>query len=641
MEQVEAVNGTPAGAARSRPKRRRWLVGVALVLLVAAVTVYAARRHIGEAMGRELSSRLSAMGYHVDWDSAAWVPGPGVRLKNVALYRDAARTAPLFRASEVSVTKGTAGWRDWSVARTLTQGARLALGTGEDELVLDDADLDLLISRNGIVFTACQAESMGLRMRVRGSVPFPPQAEEGGRSEEAAAKEAPPGEALQKLDLGWVRTVKRWATVQAEGDPPVVELELTPIEKEGATHLGLLANLAGEKFNWMGRPWRSASVEVRMEMGGPPDLFIDRLVVRGAEGVADLKGRWDGKDSRLIVERLHSELDALALVRSLAPETRPSLEGLYSKGLWNLGGSGEFHFGGDSVRQSQWEGSVALAGELGYARDTTRLALGNPSGTLALRDGVISSNDLAATFCGGDLRFSSLAVALPVGAKPGSYRMKASLNQAGLDALVRSFRQGDRMPGALDFTWQGGGGFTLGEMSGSGTLSVREARFYSIPLLGPLHLVMDRLKPGFGRDVASKMTTQLSLKENVLSIRELSLDSSTTRVTAGGDLDLAQRTAQLQARANVRGLVGVATQALSQLLEFEGMGPLDDIQWRLKAVPKELSPAAAAKLIGDTGGAVLEVGTGVAKDAVKSVPKIIEKPLKLLPLKKRRDQDTR
>ena len=80
----------------SRPPARRrrglWILlgfGV-LALAVVVAGFFFARRQIGEFSARKLGERLLEDGVFISWKSADWVPGGGVQLRGLALYRDPA-----------------------------------------------------------------------------------------------------------------------------------------------------------------------------------------------------------------------------------------------------------------------------------------------------------------------------------------------------------------------------------------------------------------------------------------------------------------------------------------------------------------------------------------------------------------------
>jgi hypothetical protein len=174
--------------------------------------------------------------------------------------------------------------------------------------------------------------------------------------------------------------------------------------------------------------------------------------------------------------------------------------------------------------------------------------------------------------------------------------------------------------------WKVGGEFALCSIKGSGSLGIAGAEFFRIPLLGPLHLVFDRIAPGFGKDVASSLACDHSLSDGILTISNLYLDSKLTRIDASGTVNLETNRADLTAKARLLGLAGQATAILSSLLEVEGSGPVDDMQWGLKNMPDAGIITGAAKTLEKTGEKAIKA-TG------KTVKGLWGIPGKLLPKK--------
>ena len=253
----------------------------------------------------------------------------------------------------------------------------------------------------------------------------------------------------------------------------------------------------------------------------------------------------------------------------------------------------------------------------------------------------MSIDDFKAGLWGGHLTVPASTIQLGEGDAPTTFQTQATLSDASMQAISKDFGSGANQPGVVDVNWKGGGGFNLPSIAGAGSLSIKQAEFYRVPLLGPLHLVFDRITPGFGRDVASSLTARHSLGNGVLSIRNLNLDSKFTRVEANGDVNLERNHAHLTAQAKLQGIVGLATGLLSALLEVEGDGPINDVKWTLKN-PAGALVKGAGEVIGKTGGAVLngtetavKVGgsaaAGTVKEAGKAVKGILKLPGRLLP----------
>src|SRR4029078_8080030 len=84
----------PPRSRRPARRRRAWWILLGLVVLTLAVLVagfFFARRQIEEFFARKLGERLAEDGVFIGWKSADWVPGAGIRLHGLAVYRDAAK----------------------------------------------------------------------------------------------------------------------------------------------------------------------------------------------------------------------------------------------------------------------------------------------------------------------------------------------------------------------------------------------------------------------------------------------------------------------------------------------------------------------------------------------------------------------
>ena len=153
------------------PRRRRLRTllryGV-IALVVVAAGLFFARRQIGNLLARKLDERLSAAGIFVAWQSADWVPGPGIRLRGLALYRDAAKHERLALIGNVTAIKGDQAWNRWDTVMVNIADSHLTLGNGARETKLERMDVRLLIEPGKANLQQCQASLLGLRIEAKG-----------------------------------------------------------------------------------------------------------------------------------------------------------------------------------------------------------------------------------------------------------------------------------------------------------------------------------------------------------------------------------------------------------------------------------------------------------------------------------------
>ena len=613
---------------------RLCLVGLFLLLAV----VFLARRQIGDLLARHLDQRLMASGIYIKWGTAAWIPGPGIRLRDVEIFRDSAKTDRVFLLSNVAAIKAEVGLDRWDTFKVEARDADLVLDHGQNETKLTALQLDLVIQPGKANLERMQGTLLGWHVDARGdylntSAPKPVKAEEKVPKEKGV---------LGDLRLDWLAKVKDWATVEPGKDPPVLKLEFHSVPETGATTLAV--DLDGKSLHWRGQPWDSMGASIKGTFGGEPSpIAFERIEIGHGGQKARVKGDYDLTKHVIRVSEFESGVDILALARSFAREATAGLAPLTTAGEWRITGAG--HIPLDQPRATEWKGHIALTGDMTYAQGKTHVTLRQPGMAVEMSQAQVNLHDFKVGVWGGQLEAPATTIALSEGTAAPAFETRLKLANASLQDLSQSFGSGARQPGVVNVDWKGGGGFSLPAIAGSGSLSIQRAEFYRVPLFGPLHLVFDKLAPGFGRDVASSLTASHSLGRGILSIRNLELDSKYTRVQANGTVNLQSNYAHLTAKAKLQGIVGLATSILSALLEVEGEGPVSDVKWGLKNMPVGDLVQGATEVVGKTGEAVVggtetaikmttDAAAGTVKGAGKAVKGMLKLPGKLIPGRK-------
>jgi hypothetical protein len=607
------MNDEPHETPGKRPSRLRVLLRYGVIaLLLLIVVVFVARRQIGDLLARQLDQRLSAAGIYVAWESAIWVPGPGIRLHDLAVYRDVTKRERIAMFGNVTAIKGNRVWNRWDTVDVKVKDALFSLGSGANETTLRHVNLHLKILPGKADLLQCEAILEGLKIKASGNYVRP-----------AATKE-PSGKTeglFDDLDLGWLKQVKEWVKFHPRGDEPMLGVEFHSHADGSAADLSV--SLDGREFEWRGQDWDLAQASARTTIGGKPaPVVIEHIRIGHAGKTGEINGAYDPATRLLRIGKLDSGVDFMALARAFAPDAVGGLAGITATGDWRVQGEGAFGFSQPSA--SRWDGTVALNGDLTYVSGDTDVTLRNPACGLQLAGSVLSISGFNAGLWDGDLVLPMTRIEIPSGESEARFETQVSLNDASLQSVMSSFGNSQKQPGAVRFDWKGGGGFALRSIEGGGSLAINGAEFFRIPLLGPLHLVFDRITPGFGKDVASDLTCNHSLADGILRIRNLHLDSKLTRIDAHGTVNLENNHAHLSAKAKLQGPVGQATALLSSLLEVEGGGPVNDMQWSLKNMPDAEIVTDAAKAVEKTGGKALKT-TGKAVKGLLGVPR------KLLP----------
>ncbi len=263
-------------------------------------------------------------------------------------------------------------------------------------------------------------------------------------------------------------------------------------------------------------------------------------------------------------------------------QKQPRVIRLNWKGAWRISAAGEIPV--DHPEKFRWNGDVALGGDLGYASGETNVALQKPTFSVRVEKQVVSISNFKAGLWEGSLIAPRTLVYLPSAKKKTRFETQITLKDARLQSIISSFGGTHPEPGVVQCDWKGGGEFDLASLAGSGALSIDEAEFCRMPIVGPLYRVFGILAPGFHKDEPSTMTVNHRIAGSSLYLEELKLVSEQALIEASGAIDLAREYTQFTARGRLRRLPGLVTVLLTWLLEFKGEGPVGSARWSLKGL---------------------------------------------------------
>ena len=354
--------------------------------------------------------------------------------------------------------------------------------------------------------------------------------------------------------------------------------------------------------------------------------------------ISDLKaGLWDGsldvarlqvhlpsKEKKLRIETqltLNGARSSSVRKSFSAGQKQPRVVRLNWNGAWRGSAAGEIPV--DHPENFRWHGEMALGGDLFYASGETKVALHKPTFSVREEKQVISISAFKAGLWEGSLIAPRTLVYLPSAKKKARFETQFAIKDARLQSIINSFGGAQKEPGVVQCDWQGGGEFDLASLAGSGALSIGEADFGRVPIVGPLHFVFNILAPRFHTDEPSTMTVNHRMAGSLLYLEDLKLVSEHAHVQAGGNIDLARESTQLNARGGLRKLPGLITVLFTSLLEFKGEGPVDNVRWSIKGFPGFHPIVNAPKKTTRTADAA-------EKEADRAVKGLIELPGKVL-----------
>lgn len=118
------------------------------------------------------------------------------------------------------------------------------------------------------------------------------------------------------------------------------------------------------------------------------------------------------------------------------------------------------------------------------------------------------------------------------------------------------------------------------QLTGSGSIQLEKAPLVHVPLLDQTYQLFSALASVVKRSGAGRLAASFSSAKGVATVSQFEATGNAVKVMAKGTLDLVKRQVSARARGNLRGLIGIATSPLSNTLEMEVSGPLNNMRVR-------------------------------------------------------------
>ena len=564
------------------------------MIAVVGITGYVMRDRIISKILSMAELRLAENGLYIGHDSHALSWSRGVVLTGLHLYADEERRTQVAEFDNVGIRIPLLEvFSDDASVVISSEHGFLKVETSAGDLNLDDLDFKLKAARESLDFDHFEAKFGGLQVGLVGGLKW---VKGEGESEVVIPDLAP--------------LVKTTSWLEFSGGSARLDVTLVPPEAPGDS-LGVSGKLSGEGFHWRDLEVDRAKVSVEMVEGG---LKISALDLTTCGGQVTGALNIDFQSEKLELEKVESSADPFQLVDGILG--RKLLGSFRSLGGTSVSGEGVVF---DLRKFSQSRGTFLVNSSRGIVIpfDRADFPLVDFSGTVRFESGDLNvdaqSFSLWAGKCSGVYR-------MPLAGK-FSYLLKVDVAGLDLSQAGQAFALEKEARGSLNAGFDGGGGVGIQSPYGNSWVKVSDGRFYSMPLIGSLRSFLAGKSEHFGMDEAGDLSATMSLKKGVIRSPDLRVESTATLVHLDGSADLVRRHIDVRARANLNGVVGVATELVSRVFEVHGTGPFGDVKWKMTAMPSVLSDAAATtkdvvegttERVGDT---VKDIGEGMGEAA--------------------------
>lgn len=574
------------------------LLFAAVVLLFAAAYVFR-DKFIAKAKAR-LDLKLAEEQFFVDYTVGADARLNAVTLRNLTFYRSSDRKEPAATLDHLSLRIPLVDSLRAGAVELIAsaQNARFEILAPEDPVVWEDLTFRYHHRASSRSLDRFHTLTRGLSLNLAARWDVPPEEEPAAPSTPAPSGPTPPSssstpapspspESLppapatvvpSKLDLSPLLALAEALDYRQAGFQPKLALQADGKRSpDGAMAWTVTGNTTS--FPSRGADLRLDGAWTRTPEG---NLTLTGLTLTQADRQAQIAGTLRQETQVFEISQFESSLDWISLLRDV-PALAGSLAGLETVAPAQLSVRGNHHLG----HPDQSDLSFAVSG-WGLNRHQEN---GRPP--LEIRD-----LQLKGTLQAGAVDIPSFQAAVAGGAVKGQAHVlpfaeklawKTSFDAQNL-ALARLVKPSERFPaqGSVQLSFSGNGSSGPETLQGQGKLEISQGRFLDVTLLGSLLRFLERMAPGLGAGVSDQVSGTFALKDGVLRSEDLLLQVSASQVAVRGQVDLTSRQTQLEARANLRGLLSAITETLTegQGLVIEGTGPVDKIDWKLKNLGK-------------------------------------------------------
>ncbi len=337
-------------------------------------------------------------------------------------------------------------------------------------------------------------------------------------------------------------------------------------------------------------------------------------------------GSFEPSSGVVRIGKIAGSADLTNLVTAFAPESAESMKPLsLSKPLDFAGEKCVVHT--REFAKSTGSMSLKSPGQVSIAAGGKPIVIEPFQTKFNMRNGLLELAETQLQTLGGNL---TVKASTPLESEEPRFTLISSGSGLSIYEIDQALRAEATLKGRLAFGLNAIGGTSFESIEAAAKLRVTQGHLYTIPFVGTFRNFLRTFSPKLKSDVASDLNGSLALKNGVLTTNDLLVESEQTKVSAKGGVDLVESYMKMDVLAKFKGVVGLATAAVSKALEIRGEGPLSDVKWGLK---NELANGALGATVDalETGRAAVETGQKVLGEANRIRPGILIKKKKEQP----------
>lgn len=618
---------------------KRLVVGTVLLGLAIGiglgVAAWYSRAWLRKEGERHLMAELAERRIYLDYESATYEFTRGLVLRGVTLYETETRVNRLLTCTEMGFSFDAVGLLQSRLTGGLTTSFRTRGATmvcyedGEILATIENLTTDVMGRPDDVLIDRISGRTGDLNFEIEGQILATREKRRQNKEKDLLAAQSGKPRIRKVVDFAFLKDLLPWleVTSRKEGVYPELRAKIV-IDHSAPAPVTVSGRFSGREFKWKNVPMDSAAVDFSFAEGD------ERLVLPGFNliykgGLITGTGVWDSGTNTAQVERFQSAAHLVGLLRDINPNIAPAAATIVQDEPPLISAKGSLKL------KDFWSSDLAVTYR--HQSGMTVTVGGRPlriegiNGQLQVGSGGFQTESLRATLLGGTFDFAGSA---DLNGEEPAYRGSLNVRGLPLQALVDHFGGKHEMPGILSGRFEGGGGNSLAQLNGQGSVRVDAAKLYKVPIVGPVQNIMGSVVPVFGdSEKRSELTATFSVADGLLDTRDLVILADGTRVEVGGTVNLTDWQTRFEARGNLVGALGLVTGLLSHALVVEGSGRVDNLDLKLKSVPAEFASETVKGIFGvakggvdmvtGTVGAGFEGAQEVAGGAIKATGNVL------------------
>ncbi len=597
-------------ASASPPRHRRLrlaLVSLAVIWAIGWVAYHA----LLSAGQKKLREQLAARGLSLESRSESWSFLGGIVLKDAALRHVDGVHQPLVELSalHVGVLWGELLHEHKVATRWQSDDAALSLTDADGALSIEHFTLDCEVRGNTIAITRLEANHDALRFVLSGQIIT------------TADTNEPPGPIA--LDLKPLRAVFAAIGMKAGTGSFTIEGDLAmDLSQTPSTWKASLQG-TGKQVEWRGLPLQEVELKAQLaDTGlvltgdvkftkGSATLALNRdgwqtepLLLEGTltddSGHSDsFKGRHLGDKGTLTIARLEGNANLLELAHNVPDIAAQLPANVHVTTFPDLAVTGfVLHIGGKETDWSLAGLQLRSPAALDVVVREHPVNIDELTGHLSYDQHSFHMEGVKGRLLGGQFALAAIYDGSKLSDADISIR---EVHLAQLSPWVGKLRSG-LDDSELSLTYQGAICNEPIHSTGGGSLALTHTPVVHVPLLDQAYFLFPKVIPREHPEGMGEVAVDFSMTKGIATIEKMKALGQSVVVTASGKVDLNHRQVDGTARANLRGIAGVALSPVSVvLLEMKVSGPFEDIS------VSPLGAFGAAKTV-VTGSAKLSTG---------------------------------